>query len=853
MNITVTEVPGEICWAKTLSNGSPGISVRDHCLNVGCVAEALLGLLPEQLCELLPKSPAILAALHDIGKMSPGFQVKCQDWLNCHRLSELALKECWQLRESDHAKISQSTTQKRLNQSKLNPWAAIIGAHHGKIKGERVSLSEPWETERLQLLDELTKEFGPLPDDNPDDATLWFLAGLITVADWIGSDENRFLQNARWSITERRERAVSALQENGLTRTSVIKDLAFKDLFPLTPQANNLQDIVTEAIQKPGVYIIEAPMGYGKTEAALKAVYQLVEAEQATGLYFALPTQVTSNRIYLRLQPFIDLICSNSGDVRLCHGASWLFDAKPPLRLRAASADAEAQTYIQDGRSWFASSKRALLAPFGVGTIDQALLGVVASKHFFVRQFGLAGKVVILDEIHTYDLYTSTLVDELVKRLRELECTVIILSATLTKQRRRELLQLDDKQPLSTAYPLISSRNGQLSEWPCDSLTDRTINIRCVSGNGLVEEALEKAHRGACVLWIRNTVDNAQESYRALKNASVEGGPPIALLHSRFPFFRREELENEWIDRLGKDSLQRPSGCVLVSTQVAEQSVDIDADMLISDLAPTDMLLQRIGRLWRHKRANRPCTTPDVWIQIPSLDDKALRSANKDELYEALGKSAKVYAPYVLLRSLDQWRNCTEIRLPSQTRPILEATYCDSEVQEPETWTQLREELEQQREKMATQALGITRVWTIPALKDEEGVQTRYSSFPTAQLLLLNDMEQLDANSVRLQLLNGDITIAYDFDWDVNVAKAIHRNLVRIPHWVIAEQLNRPPRWLANYVHQPVTVGIIRTDGKISGMNNELLLPISYNADQGVIIDRTQIPRFEEDTDEYFD
>src|SRR5208282_205433 len=137
---------------------------------------------------------------------------------------------------------------------------------------------------------------------------------------------------------------------------------------------------------------------------------------------------------------------------RLTHSASWLMDANPPLHLRVANPDAkgtdEATEHVRAGRSWFTSAKRALLAPFGVGTIDQALLGIVAANHFFVRQFGLAGKVVILDEVHTYDLYTSTLIGSLVKRLRELQCSVIILSATLTEQRRRELLGLADGQPL---------------------------------------------------------------------------------------------------------------------------------------------------------------------------------------------------------------------------------------------------------------------------------------------------------------------------------------------------------------------------------------------------------------------
>jgi CRISPR-associated endonuclease/helicase Cas3 len=237
--------------------------------------------------------------------------------------------------------------------------------------------------------------------------------------------------------------------------------------------------------------------------------------------------------------------------VRLAHSSSWLVDTEPAPKLYAASPDAEGREHVRVGRSWFASAKRSLLATFGVGTIDQALLGIVAAKHFFIRQFGLAGKVVILDELHTYDLYTSTLIDELVRRLRELQCTIIILSATLTKRRRRQLLGLADAEPVSEAYPLISGIAPSQIERTCAPPPSKTIQIRKVSRSLPVQEAIDRASHGECLLWIRNTVDEAQETYRTLKSSSVEGGPGIALLYSRFPFFRREQLENEWMDKLG--------------------------------------------------------------------------------------------------------------------------------------------------------------------------------------------------------------------------------------------------------------------------------------------------------------
>lgn len=824
------------CWAKTTPDGRPGISVRDHCLNVGCVAEALLDLLPVPLKRMLPRGVVTLAALHDIGKVSPGFQAKCDAWRLQHGIQPQQVVGS----ETDHAKVSQYTIVQMLGKSCLEKWAAIVGAHHGKLKG-RLS-PEPWEDERRKLAAELIKQFGPLPDQPADDAVLWFVAGLITVADWIGSDESRF-PNEVWSIEERRRRAHDALLGMGWKRFLPKGSLSFSQLFPALTEPNSLQRATLEVITAPGLYVVEGPMGFGKTEAALEAAYRLIEAGHASGLYFALPTQVTSNRIYERVQPFVDRICDDAQPVRLAHSGSWLVDHTPPLHLRPASPDNEAADHVRAARSWFGSPKRALLAPFGVGTIDQALLGIVAANHFFVRQFGLAGKVVVLDEVHAYDLYTSTLIDTLVKRLRELQCTVIILSATLTQQRRRELLGLNDDQALSAAYPLVSGLADAFIERQCEPPPSKTVHIRHISVGPLVDEAMAHAQRGACVLWIRNTVDEAQETYRALQSVKCQGGPPVALLHSRFPFFRREQLEAEWMSRLGKDAANRPTGCVLVSTQVAEQSVDIDADLLITDLAPTDMLLQRLGRLWRHQRANRPCQQPEIWIQMPALDDGQLRTANEQELLQALGKSACVYAPYVLLRSLQQWRGRTTINLPGDIRAILEATYADAATDEPAAWRDLRDKLEAEKQTLRHLAERAGRIWVEPALQDEEGVQTRYSAYPMAQLLLARTITRLDAHSAKLHLLNGDSVIASSRDWSFDAAKSIHQNLTRVPRWAVSKYLSNPPDWLTNHIQQPTALGLLHSDGNIRAMDGEADMGLSYHPDEGVRIHRDRLKR----------
>lgn len=850
-----TDINHETCWAKTTADGRPGISVRDHCLNVGCVAEALIELLPAQLKVLLPSGAATLAALHDIGKVAPGFQQKCEAWLRQHNLRKRALQECWNVRETDHAKISQFTVQELLGCSRLHRWAAVVGAHHGRIKGERVQVCEPWAEERQRLATELINTFGALPNEPADEAALWYLAGLITVADWIGSDELYFPQDVHWELCERRRRAQQAVAAVGWRPGEFQAEIPFNELFP-PYAANSLQLAAIKAIREPDVYVIEGPMGCGKTEAALVAAYQLMASGKANGLYFALPTQVTSNRIHLRVQPFVQRICANAPHVRLAHSASWLVQTEPPPDLHPTSdKDDEAQKHVQAGRSWFASAKRALLAPFGVGTVDQALLGIVAARHFFVRQFGLAGKVVILDEVHSYDLYTGTLIDALVRRLRELHCTVIVLSATLTEARRRQLLQVDHDQRLSDAYPLLSGAEALLSEILCDPPPAKTICVRFVESASIVNDCLDRARQGRCVLWIRNTVDEAQETYRRLMEANYDGGPSIGLLHSRFPFFRREELEPQWMEALGKDSTKRPAGCVLVATQVAEQSVDIDADLLITDLAPTDMLLQRLGRLWRHDRPER-AGQPEIWIHNVPMTNDELEKATEKELRAALGKSAKVYAPYVLLRSLQQWRSRDTITLPTDIRAILEATYAEPAAEEPQAWRKLREQLEEQKRKLERFALSATNVWFNPALADEEGVQTRYSTYPMAQLLLTTNITPLNSHSAQLSLLDSTTVTAHDRDWNFATAKAIHRNLVRVPWFVVQTALMNPPGWLTNHVSQPTVVGLFLPDGSIRLPGNKQPTALSYHADHGIMIHREHIPRRAEeefDQDEPYD
>lgn len=598
-------------------------------------------------------------------------------------------------------------------------------------------------------------------------------------------------------------------------------------------------------------------MGCGKTEAALAAAYRLIAAGQAGGLYFALPTQTTSNKIHERVAAFLRRIEARPHDLRLAHGNAWLREdfhlpqlspavtGQQPAGARSRDEDesATARDHVRAGRSWFASGKRALLSAFGVGTVDQALLGIVAAKHFFVRQFGLAGKVLILDEIHTYDLYTGTLLDKLVQRLRDLRCTVLILTATLTAARRDELLRAAQAQPVAhgDAYPLLTLAPEAEITTPLAFPADTPKQIQLATTNDadtqIAALCLERAEAGQCVLWIRNTVDDAQGSFRLLKNGNRQDGPRLGLLHARFPLWRREALEADWLDSLGKDSPNRPLGCVLVATQVVEQSVDIDADFLVTDLAPTDMLLQRIGRLWRHDRSGRT-GRPEVLIHSADLTRENFRDSTAADLKMRLKRSRFVYAPYVCLRTFEVWNQRTHIVLPVEIRPLLEATYADPPPDEPACWVELRRELQDCSSRLREAAASATLVLRQPALADDEGVQTRWNDRPTVQLLLATQPPvNLPGHLIRLTLADGTVSDFPDFRFEMAAARAVHRNLVRIPAWAVKNLAINTPSWLAQLAQWNTVLGVVReTDGAI--VIGEAQTGMTWHPDEGVTLPR---------------
>jgi CRISPR-associated endonuclease/helicase Cas3 len=839
----------EDCWAKTTRDGKPGISVCDHCLNVGCVAEALLALLPPQLHKLFPPGAATLAALHDIGKVSPGFQQKCDQ-------CQLSFKRDGGY-ESRHQRISQIFLES-LDNGLLRRWAEAVGAHHGRVQGYDAPGDmggRAWQQARQDLLAKLEAEFKPVPDkDAGDEATEWLLAGLITLADWLGSDENNFCPANRGPLikTTQREEADKIVQRLELAGARPVADKSFEQVFSERLKGESPRPLQREIIDapklEPGVYVIEDVMGSGKTEAALWLAYRLMATGQARGLYFGLPTRVTSDRIHRRVREYLAKVYPHSVEPPLVHGQAWLREM-PSVRMAwkdsggTSDEDETPQKQVEAARKWFASARCGLLAPFAVGTVDQALLGVVAAKWFFLRQFALAGKVVVLDEVHSYDLYTGTLIQHLVKRLRELQATPVILSATLTAKQRASLLGESAPSDATDApYPAITVKTSgspsvllpvvhhtgtktvQVSPVVVPDFDDVTI---------VVSQAARLAEEGQNVVWIRNTVHHAQEAYRMVNSAREGDSFEVGLLHSRFPAFQRasylqstlEELkkyhlhEERWLWMLGKPESPRadarPKGCVLVATQVVEQSVDIDADVLITDLAPTDMLLQRLGRLHRHDRGDRG--QPIVHLAVPQAVAENSRALSANEIKKSLGSVGRVYAPYALLRTWKEWQPVRDLSLPTGIRRLLERTYSDSN-DDPAGWQELYEELKNERGRLEKLALCATNVCGQPLKPDEEGLGTRFSNQRQILLLLARSVSgQVDkaANPEEIQLLNYRKLKANQYrQFNLHTARQLHLNAATIPAWWLPKAIRNPlPPLLAQYFFEDVSVAVYLGQG----------------------------------------
>ena len=811
-------LPLSQCLAKTvkLSNGKivKGTNIISHCHTVGCIAKELIDRQPVWLQEaLFPSGSELIAAAHDLGKVSPHFQAKIYSAAQEPLLiGNPALDSAL----GGHATISQACLSDAPEYIR-----EIIGRHHGSSPSNVGLASDEsyggtsWQKLRMDLLEILKKSLKTDWPEIKDENQANVISGLVCVADWIGSSSvfDAYNLDGTPNATAWETKISNSIDNAGFVSFKVRPNLSFQDVFKFTPREPQIKLI--ESVNQPGVYILEAPMGMGKTEAALYAAYVALDKGFGTGIYFALPTQLTSNKIHDRMNSFLSNILDENCKFRalLLHSSAWL-------------RDTEIGEEGMPGKGWFNSNKRGLLAPFAVGTIDQALMSVMNVRHGFVRTFGLAGKVVILDEVHSYDSFTGTILNKLVKSLQEINCTVIILSATLTSVKRAELI---GEHYEKTNYPLVSAlrKNAQTEIIPVSSVESIKVSLKIKNSNHeAIEEVILRAERGEQVLWIENTVAESQLIYTVLAARAEACGVGIdcGLIHSRFQRKDRAINEDKWVKKFGKDGHKerQKSGRILVGTQVLEQSLDIDADFLITRVCPSDMILQRIGRLWRHRETDhlRPkAAIPEAWILSPTID-----SLNKQN---AWGKSGKVYAPYVLYRTLQVWMTKDTLTLPLDIRNIIEDTYCERD--EKDLFSLWKSSLISERKKLE----GLARVGISSAGKtiSDSKARTRYSDTETCEVLLIKKLSKNHSDTI-LTFASGE-TISLPRNAKKNgvnnwqkLAIKIHENVTLVPSYLAPKTSTHQIKWLEDFVYlgesedSPFRIGIIKEGGGIMGIDS---------------------------------
>ena len=739
---------------------------------------------------------ATLAVLHDIGKATTLFQARITE--HCPLLRDALAK--WDLVLPDREETEEMRSRKfphaaagevlLMMEGCPLTFAEVVGAHHGEPLRDGKEIQQElqetglwkdiravtlwgnrehrdaWRSVQKECLEWMLDTVNcpsltELPGLPQTKAVL--LTGLIIMADWIASNSDFFplipmTDKRPVHMEERWEKGWKALSlppawKPGDTDSRSLS----QDRFGFAPNA--VQQTMMDTVENSGhlgLMILEAPMGIGKTEAALLTV-DLLGQRGVGGLFFGLPTQATANAIFDRIVQWGDRQPkTNQISIRLAHGMADLNESYQGLMAGSRTSSIEEDGTDTDRlvvHEWFRGSKQGLLADFVIGTVDQVLMAALRQKHIMLRHLGLSGKTVIIDECHAYDAYMNQYLKTMLRWLGQYRVPVIMLSATLPVASRAEYV---------AAYlgiPDRARRNLRNEEWyacrayPALTWTDgRKIYQKALTYDGAEHEVSmirvscqeteneeEQAERiagilqnelkeGGCAAVVVNTVRKAQAFYETLQEKLQD--MQILLLHSRFVTPDRLRCEKELLSRMGKQS--RPEDrdrVVVIGTQVIEQSLDFDADLMISDLCPVDLLMQRIGRLHRHRR-ERP---------------EPLRKARCYVLFSGETSdqgSRKVYGDYLLMRTSALMPDA--VKLPGDISSLVNDVY-DPEHPlpvEPADYARAKEEHLQRIHKLESDAEGF-RV---------HNPERRYSELLYGQI-------PSDEEHARAQVRAGEVTM----------------------------------------------------------------------------------------------
>lgn len=686
-----------------------------HCEDAGAVAgrlwdawlpPALRTVLTAHLGDDARAVLQFLAATHDVGKLSPAFACQVGRLADdMHRAGlpfPKMLDQTTARRSAPHNLVSHLVIHRWLvnqgwDSASAHSVAIVSGGHHGRQTSSG-SLGAPlpehlgdhtWAATRYELLDHLAQRYDVsrwLTTRSPLAQSAQVLAtAIVVVSDWISSDSLLFplapIGSTLHDFERTDDRLESAWRRLDLPgpwqpSTPETSDpthlLRERFTLPAETSARPVQAAAlgaARAMTSPGLMIIEAPTGEGKTEAALLAAEVLAARFGLGGVAVHLPTTATADAMFSRILSWLatlpdDGVESHERSLNLLHSRAHLnatFRDLAPRRMSVSTFDddeeppskprtGEPPSVRATADTWLRGRHRAALADFSVGTIDQFLFLALRSKFLPLRHLGAARKVVVLDEIHAVDVYMSVYLAMALEWCGAHGVPIIALSATLpTAQRdalhtaygagvssrkvrerarprrppRREQPAMPDdtarSEPLT--YPVISTTSPSgvalLPVPPSPRRTTTRLELMADDDTAISTLLDQSLVDGGCVLVVRNTVTRAQATFELLR---ARYGADVHLMHSRFVGPHRS-ANDDWLrTRFGPDGTQRPVRAIVVATQVAEQSLDVDFDLIVSDLAPVDLLLQRIGRVHRHPRP-RPEALREARCVVVGVDD----------------------------------------------------------------------------------------------------------------------------------------------------------------------------------------------------------------------------------------
>lgn len=605
----------------------------------------------------------------------------------------------------------------------------LLGGHHGVFyptvraaeSRERMTADPDlgggaWDAQREELVRAVRSVVGDpaLPERLGEDAAL-LIAGVVMIADWLASQES-FIKRwgdpegwdrsgPWWPIHADRVRAVApgVVRAAGLYRATW-RSVPFTSAFDLAeprPLQRSLLDSLPSLVTGPGLLLITAPTGEGKTEAGLGSARIIGAAAGIDGLAVLLPTMATADQMYERVRAYLERCLVENASLTLAHSMAWLnpkyASTEPGDQFDEVVSDSKAGDRLEESSTtaateWLRGRNRALNARLSVMTVDQALAAMVRGRRNALRLLGLSGKVLIIDEVHAYDAYMHSLMRRLLHWLGVLRVPVVLMSATLTGRIANQLITdyldgagIDQLTDLDACpYPgwtYADATTGKVHHQPVpvDRTWDLTVDRIPIRYSGDADQAgsrlsalrdlIEPAtNEDGRVLVMCNTVRDAQATHQSLAEwfDTLPNAPDLYLLHARFPAWRRAEITEEITTRFGKNGSGAPA--VLVATQVVEQSLDLDFDLVVSDLAPLAMLLQRAGRGHRHER-DRPswARDPRLVVLIPVNDTGAL---------SVPPAFAAVYAKSLLIRTDDVLTELDgPIAVPGQVQDLVDSIY----------------------------------------------------------------------------------------------------------------------------------------------------------------------------------